>query len=176
MNIFFDDDTFYKDPHYNLFKDSFFQSTVQRANKMHQLMNDIFQHELKDEPSTINKSPAETKEKDPEENKSYYYSSTTASYSDGTGLTHTKRKVRDNVHGTQFTETRKIGDKSITRNRETDLQGKVEETETRYNITAEDEIEAFEKEWENRRKINQGICFNEEIPPAISSEIPKLQR
>lgn len=63
MNIFFDDDTFYKDPHCNLFKDSFFQNTVQPANKMLQLMNDIFQHELKDEPSTINKSPAETKKR-----------------------------------------------------------------------------------------------------------------
>jgi hypothetical protein len=119
-------------------------------------MNNIFQLEHEDESNAMNKShaKAESAEKEQDESEPYHYSSTTTSYSDWNGLTHTERKVYDSTHGTKITETRKIGDKSIIRNRKIDHQGKIKEKETRHNIE-DDEIEEFTEEWKNRG----GECF-----------------
>jgi hypothetical protein len=57
MNIF-NDNLFSRDYHYNLLEGSFFQDAIQHVHQMHQLMNDIFQLEHKDESNTMNKSHA----------------------------------------------------------------------------------------------------------------------
>jgi hypothetical protein len=84
----------------------------------------------------------------------YFYSSTTTTYSDGSGVFHARRKVQDNAHGTRFTETRRIGDKSVTWNRDVDKEGRTYDTETRHNIQ-DNEVGSFAAEWERRRPQQQ---------------------
>jgi hypothetical protein len=151
-------------------------------------MNDIFQLEHKDELNAMNKSyeKPESTEKEPDESESYHYSSKTTSYSDGNGLTRTERKVYDSTHRAKIIGTRKIGDKSIIRDREIDYQGKNKgknkgkikgknkEKEIRYNIE-DDENEAFKEEWKNRGGECFEICFSGERTESVS-ETFQIQR
>jgi hypothetical protein len=57
---------------------------------MHQLINDIFQLEHKDESNVMNKSheKPESTEKEPDESEPYHYPSKIIPYSDENGLTN----------------------------------------------------------------------------------------
>jgi hypothetical protein len=89
----------------------------------------------------------------------YCYSSSMTSYSDGNGVVHTKSRISDNVHGTRFTETRKIGDRSVTWKRDIDKDGQVQDTETRHNIYDED-VEQFSRDWDQRKANQNSIGYN----------------
>jgi len=81
---------------------------------------------------------------------SYFYSSTTTSFTGPDGIQKVQRKVHDSASGkTQLIEGRRIGDKSVTYQREIDSEGKTIDTETRHNIT-DDDVNVFTREWEKK--------------------------
>jgi hypothetical protein len=84
----------------------------------------------------------------------YFYSSRFSSYSDSSGIGHTKCKVSDNIHGTQMTETRRIGDRSITWKRVIGKEGSIKDKETRHNI-GENEKDKFAQEWGEKSPKNK---------------------
>jgi hypothetical protein len=92
--------------------------------------------------------------------KNYVYSSKFSSYSDGNGVTHTKYKVSDSIHGTKMAETRRIGDRAITWKRVINKEGSIEDKETIHNIKEKDK---FTQEWEERSQKCFGISGNRNI-------------
>jgi hypothetical protein len=92
--------------------------------------------------------------------KNYVYSSKFSSYSNGNGVTHTKYKVSDSIHGTKMAETRRIGDRAITWKRVVNKEGSIEDKETMHNIKEKDK---FTQEWEERSQKCFGVSGNRNI-------------
>ena len=78
--------------------------------------------------------------------KTYYYSSST-SYTNSNGVQHATKKTYDSNSGkTEVTEMRKIGDQAVTRRREIDSDGTVND---RYDMLNLDEgnVGEFNEKW-----------------------------
>ena len=136
------------------FYDSFFQDTKKPAI------------ENKDDEKKEEKK--EEKQEHQEDSEPQYYSCSSSMYSSADGVQHIFREEHDSKTGKhKVVETRRIGDKSMTLHRVTDKDGKVEERETRKNITNDDELEAFKKEW-----IKRNVPDSHRLP-APQKEEPK---
>ena len=106
--------------------------------------------EKKEEPK---KHHEEAKKEEKEEDAkigTQYYTFSSSMYTGSDGVQHMYREEMDSKTGNRkVVETRRIGDKSMTLQRVTDKDGKVEERETRKNIN-DDEVEQFKKDWISR--------------------------
>ena len=139
------------------FYDSFFQDTQKPAieHKDGEKKEDKPKEEAKKgEPKKgeAKKEEKQEQRKEHEDTEPQYYSFSSSMYSSADGVQHIFREEHDSKTGKhKVVETRRIGDKSMTLHRVTDKDGKVEEHETRKNITNDDELEAFKKEWIKRQ-------------------------
>ena len=85
-----------------------------------------------------------------EEEEPQFYSFNSSMYTGSDGIQHLYREEVDSKTGKKkVTETRRIGNKSMTLQTVTDKDGHVEEHETKKNIK-DDEVEEFKKEWIKR--------------------------
>ena len=104
-----------------------------------------------------NTKKVEEKVKEPE-----YYSLSTSVYSGSDGIQHIVKEEVDSVTGKKrVVETKRIGDKSITIQKTTDKNGKIEEKETRRNIK-DDEITKFNEDWD--KHINKSNKPKQALP------------
>ncbi|KAH0790024.1 cysteine protease [Histomonas meleagridis] len=87
--------------------------------------------------------------------KTYYYSSST-SYSNSNGVQHATKKTYDSKSGkTEVTEMRKIGDQAVTRKREIDKDGKINDKYDMLNLD-ENNVGEFTDKWEKSNKKTIG--------------------
>jgi predicted dithiol-disulfide oxidoreductase (DUF899 family) len=169
MSNSFQEDPFFNDNSNDQFEDYIFDEFNNHIQKMdahfNNLCNSVFQTKstienkrLKqknnsrkmnnDSNQNINSSVSrQTNSQTPQQN--YFYSSRFSSYSDSNGITHMKSKVSDNINGTKMTETRGIGNQSITWKRKISKEGCVEDKETKNKIE-ENEKDKFVHEWEEK--------------------------
>ena len=164
------------------FYDNFYGQTQQQAidhkDDTKKEENKQQQEEKKEEekPKTEEKheEKKETNEKDAEEDdEPQYYSFSSSMYSGSDGVQHIFREEHDSKTGKhKVVETRRIGDKSMTLHRVTDKDGNVEEHETRKNISNDDELEAFKKEWISRNvpESHRLAAPQKEQPKAVKHE------
>jgi hypothetical protein len=90
-----------------------------------------------------------------EDKRDIHYSSITTSYQDG-DLIHKKQRIYDNIKGNKYSETKQIGNRSVTWHRETDENGKSTESSILKNVN-ENDIKSFEIEFDqtiNTKKNN----------------------
>ena len=94
--------------------------------------------------------PAEEEHAEKKDEDYQYSSETKSSYSNG--VSHTKTRTTDSRTGkTNYIETRRIGDKSVTMKREIDKDGKQTNTHSLQNVK-EEELDQFNHEWETKKK------------------------
>ena len=105
----------------------------------------------KEEPKKHHHEEAKKEEKEEDAKLgTQYYRFSSSMYTGSDGVQHMYREEMDSKTGNRkVVETRRIGDKSMTLQRVTDKDGKVEERETRKNIK-DDEVEQFKKDWISR--------------------------
>lgn len=111
--------------------------------------------EKKEEPKKVEEKPKEESKENSDSDIDQYYSVSTSMYSGADGVQHIYREEHDSRSGqSKVTETRRIGNKSMTLHRVTHKDGKIDEHETRKNIK-DDEVEAFKKDWETRTNVSK---------------------
>jgi hypothetical protein len=143
MSKAFYEDPFFNDDEFNHFGNYIFEEFNNDMQEMRNNFNSIFQTKPAIDQSISDANGFNSQI--PQQN--YVYNSNFSSYSDSNGMTHTKYKVSDNIHGTKIAETRRIGDQAITWKRIINKEGRIEDKETLHNIKEKDK---FTQEWDER--------------------------
>lgn len=133
------------------FYDTFYTPQITHENKKNDVKEakeEKKEDPKKEEPKKEEEKPKEDSKEESDSDVDQYYSVRTSMYSGADGVQHIYREEHDSRSGqSKVTETRRIGNKSMTLHRVTHKDGKVDEHETRKNIK-DDEVEAFKKDWE----------------------------
>jgi hypothetical protein len=149
------DDPFYKEDN---FKTDFDFNIDKHLKKFHDEINQNLKSSFDQIPKAIeNNSSKKDLQKWTKEKPDIHYSSVTTSYRDG-DLIHTKRKIYDNRKGNKYSETKQLGDRSITWHQETDKNGKCTESSTLKNVH-ENDINSFEIEFDKKITKNKNTSF-----------------
>lgn len=102
-----------------------------------------------DEPRRVSRRSGGSDDKKPQ---TFFYSSAYSSTMGPDGIQQIRKKDYNSASGeTRYSETRRLGDKSISHHRKIDRDGTVLNHEDRRNVDEHD-IDKFDSEWEKRRK------------------------